>query len=249
MLKEERFDHILEALKEKEKVTYETLATDLKVSEDTIRRDIDFLHHNGMLSKVRGGAILLSKNPLNFQDRTSHLSEGKQVIALKAQQFIKSGMTVFMDGGTTNCTIAAHLPVDANFRIVTNNMALIPVLSRFKNIELILLGGAYNRDTETNLGAKTCEEIGNYIADIYFLGACAIQQQFGVTAAFAEEAATKQAMLNAAKQTIVLGNIEKLNSTEPFKVCGLETISILITDLPGNDEQLNPYRNNGFKIV
>lgn len=249
MIKEERFDHILGLLKTNGKVTYETLALDLDVSEDTIRRDIELLHNNGLLSKVRGGAILLSRNPLNFQDRASYLSDGKQIIALKAQQFIKNGQTLFMDGGTTTCAIAAHFPLNSNLRVVTNNVALVPILSKFKDIEIIILGGVYNKHTATNLGAKTCEDVRDYIADIYFMGACAIQSKFGITSTFNDEAEVKRIMLANSKQTIALGNIEKINNTESFKVCDLEDINVLITDLPSDDSKLDTYRSLGIKLI
>src|ERR1700750_1933223 len=103
MLKEERFEIILSQLKEKNKVKFEDLASLLQVSEDTVRRDIDLLHRNGLLSKARGGAISREKDPLSFHDRQSFLTKEKDIIALKAQQFLKDGMTVFMDGGTTVC--------------------------------------------------------------------------------------------------------------------------------------------------
>jgi DeoR/GlpR family transcriptional regulator of sugar metabolism len=57
MLKEKRFEHILNKLRSAHQVSYEQVAKDLKVSEDTIRRDIDLLHKRGLLVKVRGGAI------------------------------------------------------------------------------------------------------------------------------------------------------------------------------------------------
>ena len=79
MLKEERFTHILTALKRKGKVNLESLSSALNVSEDTVRRDLDSLHNNGLLVKVRGGAISLSKNPLSFQDRT-RLLDRKSVV-------------------------------------------------------------------------------------------------------------------------------------------------------------------------
>src|ERR1700682_2384555 len=96
MLKEERFNHILKVIKKRGKVFYETLSEDLNISEDTVRRDIESLHNNGLLFKVRGGAISASRNPLSFQDRTLYLPEEKELIALKAQQLIKKGQTIFM---------------------------------------------------------------------------------------------------------------------------------------------------------
>jgi len=113
MIKEKRLKHILALLQSKEMVTYDLLAGELSVSEDTIRRDIEELHNNGLLSKVRGGAMLRSENPLSFQDRTTYLQGGKDIIALKAQQLIKNGQTIFMDGGTTLCAIAARLPLNS----------------------------------------------------------------------------------------------------------------------------------------
>src|SRR5882757_10079836 len=107
MLKEERFTHILTALKKKGKVNLESLSSALNVSEDTVRRDIESLHSNGLLLKVRGGAISLSKNPLSFQERAYFLSEEKNIVGLKAQRLIKDGQTIFMDGGYTVCAVAS----------------------------------------------------------------------------------------------------------------------------------------------
>ena len=103
MLKEERLSHILTLIKKKGKANYESLAGELNVSEDTIRRDIESLHHNGLLLKVRGGAISLSKNPLSFQDRTRYQSAEKNIIAIKTLQLIREGQTVFMHSACINC--------------------------------------------------------------------------------------------------------------------------------------------------
>lgn len=249
MLKEERFDHIINLLKQNGKVTYDLLSSELHVSEDTVRRDIETLHNNGLLVKVRGGGILPSKNPLSFQNRTGYLTEGKEVIALKALRFIKKGQTVFMDGGTTVCAIAAHLPLDSSFRVVTNNQALVPILSKFKGIEIIVLGGVYNRNTETNTGVRTCEEVKQYVADLYLMGTCAVQSKFGITAAVNEDGEVKQAMLKASIKKIALSNTEKLGSVHSFKVCDMQEIDVLITDIPSDDSRLETYRNLGIKLV
>lgn len=249
MLKEERFDHILSSLKKNGKVAYDQLSIELEVSEDTVRRDIEILHGNGLLAKVRGGAILPAKNPLTFQARSGYLSEGKEVIALKAQKFIGKGQTVFMDGGTTLCAIAAHLPLNSNLRVITNNLSLVPILSRYKGIEIIVLGGVYNRDTDTNTGVKTCEEVGQYVADVYLMGTCAIDSKFGVTATVREDGDVKQAMLNASVTKIALANKEKLGSVYPFKVGDFGKLDMLITDIASDDHLLDAYRNLGIKLV
>ncbi len=249
MLKEERYTHILTTIKKKGKVNLESLSSALSVSEDTIRRDIHSLHNNGLLLKVRGGAISLSKNPLSFQDRTHFLSEEKNIVGIKAQQFIKDGQTVFMDGGSTVCTVASRLPANARFRLVTNNMALIPIISKFKHIELILLGGMYDPETAVNTGGQTSTEAAKYIADLYLMGTCALHPIFGISAVFQADGEVKQIMLKNAVQTYALGNHANLNSTEYFKVCTLQEISGLITDLPTDDSRLDDFRNLGIQLI
>lgn len=249
MLKEERFDHILTSLKKNGKVSYSLVSKELNVSEDTIRRDIDILHANGLLAKARGGAILPSKNPLTFQARSGYLSEGKELIALKALKYIQKGQTVFMDGGTTICAIAAHLPQESSFRVITNNLSLVPILSRHKGIEIIVLGGVYDRDTQTNTGTKTCEEVKEYVADLYFMGTCAIDAKFGITASVKEDGEVKKAMFNSSVRRISLSNREKLDTTYSFKVCDLKDIDTLITDVSSDDPKLDSYRNLGIKLA
>ena len=63
MLKEERFEVILRELASRRKVKFEELAVLLAVSEDTIRRDIDLLYRNGLLSKTRGCLLYTSPSP------------------------------------------------------------------------------------------------------------------------------------------------------------------------------------------
>ena len=249
MLKEERFDHILKTLKSRRKILYETIAKKLKVSEDTVRRDIDDLNKRGLLVKVRGGAITAASNPLSFQDRTGVHVKGKDVIALKAQQLLKNARTILMDGGTTMLALASGLPVDSNIRVITNNVALVPVLANFPNVEIVVLGGAYNRMTRTNVGVLTCQEAANYQADLYFMGICSIDSQAGVTAAVAEDGEVKRAFMKASLKTVVLCNSEKLGTTDFFKVCDINTIDSLVTELRSDDKLLDRYRKADVEIL
>lgn len=249
MLKEERFEVILTQLKKKNKVKFEDLAEDLNVSEDTVRRDIEQLHRNGLLSKVRGGAILREKDPLSFHDRQSFLADEKNVIALKAQQFIKDGMTIFMDGGTTTCAVANYMPVDINIRVVTNNTSLIPILSKFKKVELIILGGVYDDDLAVTTGSTTCNEASQFIADLFIMGTCAVDANFGASATSITDVETKRTMIRSSKKTIALANQSKLRRTEPLKICDSTDLEVLITDLAADHDELESFRSLNVRIV
>ncbi|TCC97823.1 DeoR/GlpR family DNA-binding transcription regulator [Pedobacter hiemivivus] len=249
MIREKRFEHIIASLKTTGTITYSEMSRDLSVSEDTIRRDIDYLHENGLLSKVRGGAISRDKNPLSFQDRTDFLSTEKEVIGMKVQPLLKAGMSVFMDGGTTICAVAECLPTNTSLRVITNNMALVPLLARFRNIEVIVLGGNYDRDTQTNTGARTCDEAAEFVVDLYLMGTCAISKDFGITSAIREDGAVKKAMLKGSKTVVVISNSNKVGANEPFVVCGLQGINVLVTELPSDDPRLDELRFKNLKII
>ncbi len=249
MLKEERFEIILKELNEKKKVKFEDLALLLKVSEDTIRRDIDILHRNGLLSKARGGAILREKDPLTFHDRQSFLTKEKDIIALKVQSFLKDGMTVFMDGGTTICAVVNCMPLDIKLRIITNNFSVIPLIDKFKNIELIMLGGNYEVDLAVTSGVTTCNEVSKYIADLFIMGTCAIDSGFGVSAVSVTDGETKKVMVESSKKILALASQNKLGRAEAFKVCSIENIDSLITDLDSNNSELDAFRNLNIQIV
>lgn len=249
MIKEERFKLILNSLNETGSITYADMSLKLAISEDTVRRDIDILHQNGLLSKVRGGAIPRNKNPLAFQDRMDHNTAEKEIIGFKVQPLLKKGMTIFMDGGTTICAVAERFAPDASFRVITNNLALIPILANFKNIQIIILGGAYNKDTQTNVGAKTCEDAEQFVADIYLMGTCAISREFGVTTPIQEDGMVKRSMLKGAKKVIVLSNSKKIGEQEFFKICDLDKISTLVSELPSDAAQLDEVRFLNLKMM
>ncbi|QHS59232.1 DeoR/GlpR family DNA-binding transcription regulator [Chitinophaga agri] len=249
MIKEQRFQIILNELAQKEQVTYGDLAEVLKVSEDTVRRDIDSLYQNGLVSKVRRGAMLPSPAPVSFQDRALFLQEEKNIIATKTLSFIKPGMTLFMDGGSTMCVIANRLPSDIAVRIITHNIPAIQLLTQHKNVEVIVLGGKYDTETATCTGITTCLEVRNYVADLYLMGICAISDKFGVTATFQDDADVKRAMLSRSRQTFAIANSAVLQQNESFHVCEMKELEAIVTDLESNHPALDPFRNQGSRII
>ena len=249
MIKEQRFEFILNKIKTDQQVTYEQIAGSLNVSEDTVRRDIDQLYRNGLVSKIRGGAMLPSRNPLTFQDRNNILLEQKDIIVAKALGFIKEGMTVFMDGGTTICALAGRLPSDINIRIITNNIPAIQLLVNYPDIELIVLGGVYERNSATNTGTVTCLDLERYTADLYLMGTCGVDDKFGVTATIESDAHVKRAMLRRSKKTVSLANQKILHQTEAFRVCDFQDLHAMITNMDSNHADLDGFRNLGVQII
>lgn len=78
MLNEERKQKILEAVASRGRVLSSQLVQDLKVSEDTIRRDLKDLADAGLVTRVHGGALPVSKVSFSYTKRQTRLSERKK---------------------------------------------------------------------------------------------------------------------------------------------------------------------------
>ena len=249
MVREKRFNYILGKLQDKNEVGFAELSNALNVSEDTIRRDIDTLASNGLLLKIRGGAIPRSHNPLTFKERIGQLRDDKEIIALKAQTLIKSGQTVFMDGGTSVYTLVSLLSTDIKLTVITNNIAIVPILSAYSGIELIVLGGKYLKESETVVGLQAIKMAENFQADLYFMGICALDTVKGVTANFMEEAELKQTMLGHSGTSIALSTFDKLGTFESFRVCPIQNLDYIITEVNAGDEKSKAFRELGITVL
>lgn len=248
MKKEQRFNYILEKLGQQKVVEFNALSIDLKISEDTVRRDIDELAKNGLLSKVRGGAIPRSENPLTFKDRIGYLSKDKEVIALKALRLISNGQTIFLDGGTSIYTLVSLFPTDIKLTVITNNVAIIPLLALYNGIKTIVLGGEYIKATESLCGLEAVKGAEKFRADIFFLAPCAIDEK-GITATYKEEAELKQAMIASSEQVVVLSNFNKLDTKDSYVVCRLEDLSYIITEEDLHCKEFDLYKKSGIIFI
>ena len=249
MAREKRFNYILEKLQDRSEVGFAELSNELNVSEDTIRRDIDALAGNGLLLKVRGGAIPRSHNPLTFKERVGILKDDKEVIALKAQTLIRSGQTLFMDGGTSVYTLVTLLPTDIKLTVITNNVAIVPALSSYPGIELIVLGGKYLKESETVVGFEAMKMAENFQADVYFMGICALDPVKGVTAGYMEEAELKRTMLAHSQVSVALSTFDKLETFESYRVCAIEDLDYIVTELSPDNETFKSFQEKGVKVL
>lgn len=118
---EQRQALIRQILQESGRVVCTELATQMKVSEHTIRRDLHELSKEGFCKKVYGGAVLQLPDAGTFSRREQENSAQKATIAQKAATLIKAGGCIFMDTGTTNLALAKALPAELSVTVVTNS--------------------------------------------------------------------------------------------------------------------------------
>ncbi|RBL94234.1 DeoR/GlpR family DNA-binding transcription regulator [Chitinophaga flava] len=248
MLKEERLDYILKKLQADQKVLQAELSTDLQVSEDTVRRDLEVLAQNGQLIKVRGGAIPHSPNPLAFKERSALHEADKQHIARKALSFLHDGQTIIIDGGTSTLALVKLFPLNLRLTVITNSVPIVAQLVEHPTIEVIFTGGRIGKISQTACGMETIRMLQKVRADLNFMGICSLHPDAGVTGLDLEEAEVKSVMVESANKNIALATSDKMGTAEPFKVCDITELDTIVTDNP-DLPSLKPYLNLGIQVI
>lgn len=251
MLKEERFNHILEKLQHNRKVSLGELSLDLQVSEDTVRRDIQLLSKSGRLTKVRGGAIPHSPNANmhNFTDRI-HLSEqDKATIARKAVALLAPGQTILLDGGTTTYYMASILPRDIELTVVTNNIPIAALLLDHPTVKVILAGGQVFKSSRVTMGMETIRMFSQLRVDVCFTGVCSLHHLFGITGPHLEETEVKRVMVQSANRLVAVTTLDKIGTAEPFQICAIKSVDTIITEADTDSALFEPFKALGIQIL
>lgn len=248
MLKEERLEYILNKLGIDKKVLSAELSRQLKVSDDTVRRDLNELALNGLIKKVHGGAVPKTSIPVNYNERSSYSEVEKHDIALKALSLITDNQVIIIDGGTTTLEVARLIPYSLKATVITNSIPVAMELSDYPDINLILSGGAVLKSSKVTIGSETLKMLEGIHADLTLLGITSIHPVIGLTVPDWEESKIKKKMVEVSKKVIGLATNDKLDKADNYLVCVYEEIDILILDKNIDPKKLVPYQNRGVEI-
>ncbi|KHJ38816.1 HTH-type transcriptional repressor GlcR [Pedobacter glucosidilyticus] len=240
MLKEERHAYILKQINLHNKVLSSDLSEQLVVSEDTIRRDLNELAESGKILKVHGGALSKSFH-YPFQQVDAYAKDAKKEISRKALSLIQNGMTLLASGGTTMIELVRMIPDHLTCTFFTISPLVALELAEKPNLQVILLGGQLSRNAQISIGSKVVSELNDIKVDLCLLGANSVSLEEGITDSDWEVVQVKKAMIKSAQKTAIVSIAEKLNSIQKLKVCNLNSIDYLITDLNAQDSLLTDY--------
>jgi DeoR/GlpR family transcriptional regulator of sugar metabolism len=248
MLKKERQAYILHQVSLHNSVLSADLSHAINVSEDTIRRDLNELADTGKVIKVHGGALSKSFNSFYLRSDVYNV-DNKKIIAQKAASLIKDGMFVLTGGGTTIIEMARLLPESLKATFFTGSIPAAFEYAQHPNIEVIFIGDKISKKSQIAVGGEAINKIKHIKADICLLGINAIDRQNGITDNDWDIVQMKKAMIESSAQTVVMSISEKLNSSQRIRVCGLNEIDMLITELDPDSPLLEPFRRPGTVIL
>jgi DeoR/GlpR family transcriptional regulator of sugar metabolism len=242
MLKKERHDFVLRHINLHNRLLTNDLVQMLNVSEDTIRRDLHELSAHNLLRKVHGGAIARVKRKIVDP------KEVKTNMAKKVVPLIKDGMVVLVGGGETITELTKLLPRTLIATFITVNPLAAVELTKFEHLEVILIGGAYSKESQVTYGGQVVSQVSEIIADLSLLEADGLNIKNGLTHSCWEICQLYKAMLAAARKSAIICHSKKLDTSLKARVAVLKDLNYLITDLDRNDEKLEAYRSKGLSI-
>jgi DeoR/GlpR family transcriptional regulator of sugar metabolism len=228
MLTHERKRLLLANLKKDGRIIAKDASRKLKLSEDTIRRDLRELAAEGLLARVHGGALPASPTVANLKSRRSMSMVEKTRLANAAAPLIAPGQIVFFDGGTTNLELVRALPSDIRFTAVTHSPTIAAALEAHEHVDVIIIGGKLFRHSMVASGAAALSAIADIRVDLFFLGITGLHNTEGLTTGDFEEAQIKRAIVGRSAEIVSLVTSEKLGAASAHRVGPTAQLSTLV---------------------
>ncbi|HOA66281.1 MAG TPA: DeoR/GlpR family DNA-binding transcription regulator [Phycicoccus elongatus] len=247
----ERQQLILERARGRGRVEVAVLAEELKVTSETVRRDLTALERRGFLRRVHGGALPVERIEMEptLASRRQHFGERKRRIAHRAVEELPTDGTILLDSGTTTQAIADHFPRDRQLTVITNSIAIAATLSEIDTVALYVLGGRVRTRTGAAVGEWLLNALDDVCIDIAFLGTNGFTVARGMTTPDQVEAGAKRAMAAAARRVVVVTDSTKAGQEHFHRFAKLEDVDLLITDTNLDDETCEQLDATGMDVV
>ena len=237
---------ILEILNAKDSTEVADLAIEIGTSEITIRRDLNTLASQGLLTRTHGGAIRndFDKPKIAFFDKNDLNVDAKEEIAQKASELIKDGEIIFFDCGSTVFRMCKYLK-NRKIKVVTNS---VPVLLELLNseVQINFAGGEIDVERQAAHGKIAIEHIARYKADKAFVGVDGISIANGLSANSEKEVEMTLVMADNAKETYFLCDSSKFEKDNYLPFAGIDFVKNIITDSKIGNQILNKYAESGI---
>jgi DeoR/GlpR family transcriptional regulator of sugar metabolism len=248
---EQRREQILQLLNSGERTSVAELSQALDVSEVTVRKDLDHLELQGLLTRVRGGAVVSGRGRLEryFAAREQEHIEEKRRIAQAAATLVRSGQQIFLDGSTTALQLARLIKERKDLVVVTNGLYTALELNFSPGITTIVVGGTMRRRSGSLVGSFSHDALRRLRFDIGFFGARGVSAQDGLTESAIEEALLKQQMASASETVVGMVDSSKFDVTAFSAFALPHEVDRIITDDAAPPDTVEKLRTEGVIMV
>lgn len=239
---------ILQLVNDKRRISVAELAQICQVSEVTIRQDLTLLEKRNYLKRVHGFATALESEESEEVDARMRINFTlKQQLAAYAASLVEDGETIFIESGSTNALLARYLAERKHITLVTVSTYIAHLLKE-TNCDVILMGGMYQKRSETVVGPLTRQCIQQVHFSKAFIGIDGFHPDTGFTGRDMMRAEVVNTVLAKGAQNIVLTDASKFGQIHPNPVQPASAISRVITDYRLADTQREQLEALGIAV-
>lgn len=250
MLGIERRNKIMELLQQNRKVYVSKLSELFNVTEETIRRDLEKLERENLLSRSYGGAVLKehTHEDISFAKRTTINLDLKQAIAHKTIDLINDNDTLMIDASTTCCELMKYLHKRNNLTIITNS---VKIVYDYVNcgMEIISSGGSLRDSSYALTGPMTVNALKGYFVDKAIISCKGISINKGITESNEAECEIKKVMVKQASDVILVVDSAKFDKVGFTKMFDFPQIDYLVTNKKPTDEWIDFLAETGITLI
>jgi len=247
----ERHQTIIDLVNSYQSIRVAELAEQLEVSESTIRTDLETLHEQGLLVRVRGGAlakepapVVQPSSPSSLERRAQRYADEKQAIARWAAGMVEDGDVIMLDASSTVLHIAPFLHDRRNLTVFTNGITVAQALAQESSNTVIILGGILRPNGNAITGEISKQVLKDYHVRTAFVSCSAFKTDIGFFEMDMQEAQMKALMLQSAQRRVAMVDSSKVGQVGLTAFGTLDDFDYFVTDekiLPQQVEQIRRY--------
>lgn len=245
-----RQEKIVKIVSKHKKIEVNELSKKLDVSKVTIRKDLDKLVARGILHREHGYAVLNSEDDLNYRLAINY--ELKQKIAKEAAREVEDNDTVLIESGSTCALLAEELAFNRrNVTIITNSSFIASYIRNSESVNIILLGGEYQKKSQVHIGFLAEQALSNFHVDKLFIGIDGMDEKRGFTSSNLQRSETARIMAERSEEVIVLTDSSKFSTKGTVTEFQFSEVSKVYTDSGISEEKksfLNDHHINVVKV-
>jgi DeoR family glycerol-3-phosphate regulon repressor len=227
----DRHQAILELARAENRVSVDALASHFGVSVQTIRKDLNLLCDQRLLTRIHGGATLPSGvENLEYEARRRIAAEGKDAIGRAAAALIPNDASLFINIGTTTEAVSQALLDHSGLLIVTNNINVANRMRVYPRFEVVIAGGVVRPSDGGIVGEAAAGFFSQFKVDYAIIGASALDDEGTLLDYDYREVKVAQAIIANARHVILVADQSKFTRSAPVRIARIDQIATFVTD-------------------
>ncbi len=226
-----RHSEIVQMAKDQGRVMVDDLAHHFNVTPQTIRKDLNDLCDQRLLSRIHGGALFPSGiENMEYEARRKIAAEEKEAIGRAAAALIPDSASLFINIGTTTESVSKALLDRVGLMVITNNINVANRMRVYPGIEVVIAGGVVRGADGGVVGEAAVDFIRQFKVDYAVIGASAIDHDGALLDYDFREVKVAQAIIANARHVILVADATKFERNAPVRIGHLSQVDTFITD-------------------